>query len=256
MKVGFSKNPNSLKMMAEAFAANGIASLRYDKRGIGESSKAMGSEADLRFDDYVNDAILWSKHLRADKRFSTLTIAGHSEGSLIGMIAAEGKNADGYVSLAGIGRPAGQVILDQVRPQLPPELMKSTEEIVAILTAGKTAESVPPVLNALFRPSVQPYIISWFRFDPSREIAKLTIPILIAQGTADIQVSVGDAKLLAKASPSATILLVEGMNHILKQVPNDKDKQIASYSDPSLQVAPQLITETVRFVKKVKRQKA
>ncbi len=251
----FSGPNDSLKMLAEGLAANGIASLRYDKRGIGESATAMGKEADLRFDSYINDAVSWSKKLRQDKRFTTLTIVGHSEGSLIGMVASQGKNADGFVSLAGAGRPAGQIILDQVRPQLPPDLMRSAEEIVAALEAGKDAASVPPSLNALFRPSVQPYIKSWFQYDPAREMAKLSIPVLIAQGTTDIQVSVEEAKLLAKAKPSAQLLIVEGMNHVLKQVPSERDQQIRSYSDPSLQIVPQLVNDTAKFVKKAKRQK-
>lgn len=246
---------NSLKMLAEDLAANGIASLRYDKRGIGASAKTLGNEADLRFDAYINDAVLWSKQLRLDKRFLTLTIVGHSEGSLVGMVAAQGKNADGFVSLAGLGRPASQIILEQLRPQLPPDLMKSTEEIMALLAAGKTPESVPPSLNALFRPSVQPYMMSWIRYDPAQEIVKLSVPVLIIQGTTDIQVNIQEAKLLAKAKPSAQLLLIEGMNHVLKQVPNEPDKQTKSYGDPSLQVMPQLVTETVKFVKKVKRQK-
>ena len=247
---------NSLKMLAEGLAAQGIASLRYDKRGIGESSKAMGKEADLIFADFIDDAVLWSKQLRQDKRFSTLTIVGHSEGSLIGMVAAQDKNADGFVSIAGAGRPAGQIIIEQVRKQLPPDLLKSAEENVALLTAGKNPTSVPVALNALFRPSVQPYLISWFRFDPAQEIAKLSVPVLIAQGTTDIQVSVEQAKLLAKAKPPAQLLLVEGMNHVLKEVANERSTQIRSYSDPSLPIAPQLITETAKFIKKIKKWKS
>src|SRR5579859_7330981 len=50
---------NSLKMLAEALAARNIASLRYDKRGIGESKAAMTAEKDLRFDTYVDDAVAW-----------------------------------------------------------------------------------------------------------------------------------------------------------------------------------------------------
>lgn len=252
---GIAGSNNSLKMLADGLAVNGIASLRYDKRGIGESVKALGNEADLRFDAYIDDAVLWSKQLRSDKRFSTLTIVGHSEGSLIGMVAAQGSGADGYVSLAGSGRPAGQLILDQLRPQLPPDMMKESEGVVAALTAGKTVDTFPQPLFSIFRPSVQPYMISWFRYDPAVEIAKLSVPVLIIQGTTDIQIKVDEARLLAKAKPSAQLIIVEGMNHVLKNVPTKMDEQTKSYGDPSLPLMPQVVTETVKFVKKVERQK-
>ncbi len=142
--------------------------------------------------------------------------------------------------------------LEQVRPQLPPDLLKATEDILAQLDAGKTVESVPPALNMLFRPSVQPYLISWLRYDPAKEIAKLHIPVLIVQGTTDIQASLQDSKALAGANPAATLLLIDGMNHVFKTVPADRDKQMASYSDPAPPVAPDLINGISNFVIKVK----
>jgi pimeloyl-ACP methyl ester carboxylesterase len=258
------KGPNnSLKLLAEGLAANGIAALRYDKRGIGQTGKEMLlaaqkaktvlREVDLRFDAYIDDAVLWGQKLRSDKRFSTVTIAGHSEGSLIGMIAARKLPADGFVSIAGAGRPAGQILLEQLKPQYTPELFKQTEEIINLLIAGQTPSSVPPQLYALFRPSIQPYMMSWLRYDPAKEIAALTAPVLIIQGTTDIQVSVADARLLAVANPKAKLFFVEGMNHILKQVSKDGEKQTASYGDPTLPVSPALINEISRFVNKAKK---
>lgn len=243
------KNDN-LKMIAEGLAARGIASLRYDKRLIGESKIPGLKEADLRFDNYVDDAVGWGEFLRKDPRFRSLTIAGHSEGSLIGMLAAQKLGANGYVSISGAGSPAGQLILDQVRAQKPPaELMKQIEDIIESLNEGHTVESVPDSLRALFRPSVQPYLISWFKYDPAREIAKLKMPVLILQGTTDIQIRVDDAKRLAKANPAAKLVLVDGMNHVLKEVPADRQKQVASYGDPSLPVAPQVVDEIAALVK-------
>ena len=182
---------NSLRLLAEALAAGGIATLRYDKRGIGASAWAMTSEAALRFDNYVDDAAKWVAQLRADPRFSTVTIIGHSEGSLIGMIAAQAAGADGYVSIAGPARNAADILRDQLRPNLPPESYQLADSILGELQAGRIWEGdLPRSLAPIFRPSVQPYIISWFHYLPSAEVARLGIPVLIIQGTTDIQVGV------------------------------------------------------------------
>jgi hypothetical protein len=175
-------------------------------------------------------------------------VIGHSEGSLIGMVAAQRLGAHAFVSIAGAGRPVQQIILEQVRSQLPPDLLKTTEDILDQLAKGKTVASVPAELNVLFRPSAQPYLISWLRYDPLKEMTKLRIPVLIVQGTTDIQATLGDAKRLAVGNPAAKLLLIDGMNHVLKTVPNEKDKQVSSYSVPSLPVAPDLISAISKFV--------
>ena len=256
---------NSYKLLAEGLAAHGIASVRYDKRGIGETGKAMMlaaekaktmlREEDLSFETFIDDAVGWSKKLLADRRFSSLIILGHSEGSLVGMVAAQRIGAHAYVSIAGAGRPLPQIILEQVKSQMPADLLKPTEDILEQLAAGKRVESVPSALNVIFRPSAQPYLISWLRYDPAKEISKLHIPVLIVQGTTDIQVSLQDAKALAGANSGATLLVIEGMNHVLKTVPNDPAKQTSSYSDPTLPVAPDLISGISSFVIKAKRQR-
>lgn len=243
---------NSLQYLAESLASRGIASLRFDKRGIGQSAKAIANESTLRFGTYVDDVVLWAKQLRRDKRFSTLTIVGHSEGSLIALIAARKIRADACISVAGIGRPASQVLLQQLKSQLSPELFAQAQAIVGSLEKGKPVETTPLELQTLFRPSVQPYLVSWFALDASREIKKLTIPVLIAQGTTDIQVNVTDAKLLKAAQPKAQLLVINGMNHVLKSVPNDRAAQIASYTDATLPVANELVDGIARFIRSVK----
>lgn len=244
--------PNdSLKMLAEGLAANGIASVRYDKRAIGASAAAGPKEADLRFDTYVADAAAWVQQLRKDARFSTVTIAGHSEGSLIGLLAAS--KADAFVSIAGPSKPASAVLREQLTTKLPPDLLKENERILVALEGGSTADAVPPTLAALYRPSVQPYLISWFKYDPSRELAKLTVPVLIVQGTTDLQVPVTAAHELKKANPKADVTIINGMNHVLKAVEGDLSQQLSSYSDPKLPVVPELIERVSAFVKKATR---
>ncbi len=240
---------NSLRLLAEALAAGGIASLRYDKRGIGASADAMVSEASLRFDNYVDDAAKWVAQLRADPRFSTITIIGHSEGSLIGMLAAQRAGADGYVSIAGPARNAADIIRDQLRPNLPPESFQLADSILGELEAGRTFDGdVPRSLAGIFRPSVQPYIISWLRYRPSTEVTRLEIPVLVIQGTTDIQVGTAEATALKAARPSAQVEIIEGMNHVMKQVPPDHAAQVASYSDSTLALSPRLGEVIVAFI--------
>jgi len=240
---------NSLKMLADSLYANGIASLRYDKRGIGESSKL--KETDVRFDMYVNDAVHWIEFLRKNKRFSKIIIAGHSEGSLIGMIAADREHADKFISLCGAGRPAYTVIEEQLKKsKLPEPLMKECNSIIDSLRHGTTVNKVDRPLTRLFRPSVQPYLISWFKYDPAKEIARLKIPVLIIEGTTDIQIDVKDAKRLAKANNNGKLKIINNMNHILKNVPTlDRRKNYKSYSNPDLPLPEELCKNIIKFIK-------
>ncbi|MGH9422242.1 MAG: alpha/beta fold hydrolase, partial [Thermoanaerobaculia bacterium] len=203
------------------------------------------------FETYVDDAVAWCEQLRKDKRFSAVIVAGHSEGSLIGMLAAKRCDADGFISISGAGHAAADILRTQLAGKLPTELARQSDAILKNLEAGKTTDNPPAELAALYRPSVQPYLISWFRYDPVKSIATLTVPVLVVQGTTDMQVTVDDAKRLAAANPKAKLLLIEGMNHVLKEVPPDREKQMASYGDPNLHLAPEFLTGVVDFVRKV-----
>ena len=238
----------SLQKLAYGLAAKNIASLRFDKRGIGESKAAGKTEADLRFEDYINDARSWIEWLKKDKRFSKVFVAGHSEGSLIGMIAAY-NTAQGYISIAGAGRSADKILKEQLAAQ-PAVVKDSSFPIIDSLVLGKPVANVPRMLFALFRPSVQPYMISWFHYDPQTEIKKLTIPVLILQGTNDLQVKEEDANLLAKSNTKAQVLLIKNMNHIFRIVEGDRRENLATYITPELPISDELVNAISAFVSK------
>lgn len=238
---------NSLKMLADSLLQHGIASLRYDKRGIEMSKEAGLDESDLRFEHYIADAEGWAGMLLHDKRFSKVWIAGHSEGSLIGMIAAKHSGVHGFISLAGSGRTAAELLKEQLST-LPGETKDQACRAIDSLKAGKTVSSFPPSLFMLLRPSIQPYLISWFKYDPAIEITKLEIPILILQGTTDIQVSVKDAELLSNARPDASLEVIRGMNHILKNAGPLRAENLATYSDPFLPVNQELVKKMTEFI--------
>ena len=248
---------DAYKLLAEALAENGVASLRIDKRGVGESAAALPNEADIRFNTYISDAVGWLAQLREDPRFGEVAVIGHSEGALVGLLAAKQADADLYVSLAGAGERASNTLRTQLSAQLPDALMQEVDTVLSRLEAGQTVDPLPeniagvPGVANLFRPSVQPYLISWFKYDPAREIASLEVPTLIIQGTTDIQVSAKDAQKLKAAKPDAELVMVEEMNHVLKAAPIERSANLATYNDPSLPLADGLIGPLITFLEEV-----
>jgi len=238
---------NSLKMLSAELGKKGIASLRYDKRGIAKSQQAGVKEADLRFENYIQDAVSWVQLLKENKNFSSIIVIGHSEGSLIGMVASQNRLVGKFVSIAGAGQAADLIIREQLKAQ-PQFILDQSTPILDELVKGNRVENVPQMLFSLFRPSVQPYMISWFKYDPQVEIAKLKKPTLIVQGTTDIQVSIEDAKRLHTAKPDAKLVVIEGMNHIFKNVEADRTNNIQTYNQPDLPVNIELVEAISSFV--------
>lgn len=240
------------RQLAGELARAGIASVRYDKRGIGASRAAITREADLRFEHYADDAAAWCELLRRDARFSAVFILGHSEGAHLGLLAAAQTTLDGYISIAGPGEPPAAILRAQLQPKLPADLWAVAENILAKLARGEPAEEeIPLALAMLFRPSVQPYLISWFRHDPAAQIARLRMPILLVQGGTDLQVDRANAERLHAARPDhSTLVIIEDMNHVLKTDRGDLAAQWqTSYTNPAPPLAPELAPAVIRFVR-------
>lgn len=241
---------NSLRLLAEGLAAQGIASLRFDKRGIAQSKEAAIKEDDLRFEDYASDIRAWVELLSRDKRFGNIYLLGHSEGSLLSMLAAQGNaQVKGVVSIAGAGRPIDEVLKEQLRPQ-PQPIQDMVIPMLDQLKRGERIENVPQMLYALFRPSVQGYMISWMQQDPAKVAASLSQPLMVVQGDNDLQVSVQDAERLLQAQPKAVKALLPDMNHVLKSCQaKDMFGQMAAYTSPDLPLHPELLKVVADFVK-------
>lgn len=242
---------NSLKMLANELMMNGIASVCFDKRGVAASASAGNKEEDLRFETYIDDVNDWINLLAEDKRFSKIIIAGHSEGSMIGMIAAsKSKKVKKFISIAGPGSPADEILKDQLGKQ-PKMVQDMIFPKIDSLKKGFLLGPVNPMLNTLFRQSVQPYLISWFKYDPAIEMAKLRIPVLILNGSNDIQVSENEAIKLLKARPNATMHIIKNMNHVLKNIDTlNLNEQMKTYNNPELPINKELVLEIVNFIKK------
>ncbi len=239
----------SLKMLAHALATSGVASLRYDKRGVGASKSAAIAESELVIEDFSADVASWYHLLVADDRFSDVAFVGHSEGSLLALIAAGETPVNKVVSLAGAGYPADEILRTQLKEQL---TAGSYAEADSALTeiANKGTTDIRPVQGAsLFRSTIQPYLHSWFAYDPAKLVSEFPGAVLVVQGTTDIQVSVDNAERLADAKPGTDLAIIVGMNHILKMVPADRAAQLQSYGNPGLPISEELITQVVSFLR-------
>ncbi|MGB4072826.1 alpha/beta hydrolase [Pseudomonas sp.] len=243
-------NNDSLKKLAQDLAKYGIASLRYDKRGVAASRAATPDERDLSVEGYVNDAVAWAQQLKAEPAFDRLILIGHSEGALIASLAADQAQADALVAIAGSSRPIDQLLREQLAARLTPPLLAQSNFLLDRLLAGQISPQVPEKLQVVFRPSVQPYLISLFKQNPSQAFARLRIPALIVQGDHDIQVSVADAQALHAAKADAELLVVPGMNHVLRIVPLDFAAQLASYNNPRLPLAAGVSEQIARFIQR------
>jgi hypothetical protein len=246
----FLKN-NSLKLLAHALGEAGFVALRTDKRGIGESARAAPPESELRFGAYVEDAVRWARFLTDVPEVRRVFLLGHSEGALVATMAVQRFPAAGLILVAGTGFPAAEVLRHQLAAPdiaIPPRLLSEIHDIMAALEQGRLVPAVSAELNAQYRPSVQPYLISWFKRDPAVELARVSVRTIVIQGAHDLQVSMADAERLAAARPGIPLIRIDGMNHVLKTAPNDRQENFATYTKPLLPLAPALAPAITRFL--------
>lgn len=237
------------KKIAHQLAENGIASYRFDKR-IFKMTKFKIKEADLRFEDFVTDVNSILEYFKADKKFDKIILAGHSEGSLIGMLAAQ-QGADAFISLAGPGRSIDKIVVEQLAKQSE-ELSENARQAFDELGKTGSTTNYSPYLESIFRPSVQPYIRSWMKYDPALEIAKLEVPILIINGSFDLQVDSTDAEILNAAAPNSKMVILKNMNHIFREIKGENLENTKAYNEPNRPLHPELIPVLTDFIKSVK----
>lgn len=246
--------PGTYRLLAEALAEKGIASLRIDKRGMFGSTAAVPDANAVTLADYAGDALQWADRLREVSGQRCVWLAGHSEGGLVALVAAQG-NPDrlcGLILLAAPGRPLGTLLREQIGANPANGLLAAeADSIIARLEQGETvaADRISPILLTLFAPQVQGFLIDTMARDPAALAAATRLPMMIVQGGEDLQVRPADAHSLAAARPDARLVLIDGLSHTLKQVPGEGiAANQATYVDPSLPVDPQVVAAIAGFV--------
>jgi dipeptidyl aminopeptidase/acylaminoacyl peptidase len=232
--------------LAGALAQRGYLVLRYDKRGVGQSG---GRIEAATLQDFADDVIAIVKWLgkRDDVDPRRITVAGHSEGGSVGMLAAtrESKIAS-LVLMATIGSVGADLILEQQRHQL--DLMKVSDaerqekvdlqqKVQAAVISGQGWEGIPPEVR---KQADTPWFRSLLQFDPAKVMPKVKQPILIIQGDLDTQVAPSHAEKLAelararKNAPAVETIHLPGVNHLLVKATTGEVQEYSQLTEKAI----------------------
>lgn len=231
--------------LADSLAKKGISSYRYDKIGVGKSTFNI-EEKDFRFEDNTEVVLQIISQMKKNLKVNNIFIMGHSEGSLIGMLTCQKSDVKGYISLAGPAKNACDILKDQMAANLTGTLQTEAIENLDSLGKGLEVKKFNIMLASLMRKSIQPYIISWFKYTPSDELAKLKCPVLIIQGGRDLQVPKAEGDKLTTVK--GDYLFYPKMNHVTKSVGESREENLAAYSDPDFPYAENFIDNLSNWI--------
>ncbi len=235
-------NTDAYRLLAEALWPEGVATLRYDKRGLGGSA---GDANDVSLADYRDDIAALTQTLQDETGVECVWLIGHSEGGILALAAADLPDICGLILIATPGRPLGPIILEQLARQPGTAFyLPAVELALTQLAVGEAPDisALPPGLAALFHPATQDYLRELAQTDPAALLAETNLPVGILCGTEDIQVAEADADALGAARDGLIVRRIEGMTHTLKQAePGNLAANLTTYSDPTLSLHPGLI---------------
>ncbi|UUR07195.1 alpha/beta hydrolase [Sphingomonas glaciei] len=239
------------RKLAEALAERGVATVRIDKRGM-FGSAAAGNPNEATFSAYDADTRAWVESARKATGQRCVWVAGHSEGGLVAMRAANAPDVCGAVLLTTPGEKLGDTIRKQLRanPALAPYLPPA-ERALGELEAGRkvSIDGILPALGqSLFNPAVQGFMIELLAQDPSKLAAAIKRPLLIVQGGHDVQVGLANGDVLKKAAPRASYALFPAMNHVLSDAPAERAANLATYAEADRPLTAGLADRVAAFV--------
>jgi len=234
----------TLSWLADRFAAEGVASLRYDKLGTGATGAgdAAAHPDDVGFDVFVNEARDALSYLARQPGIdpTKLVIGGHSEGGLIALVvASDPGRAPAPVGVAMFS-PPGQRYLDlistQVKAQtsaavakgaMSPSAQASFDGVVdravaAVRSGSPLPADLPQPVTSIFNPTTTKFLQEADRVDPKSVAAALGAShrMLITCGENDIQVACADVSALQASFPATAVTFVSlpHTDHVMKDV--------------------------------------
>jgi pimeloyl-ACP methyl ester carboxylesterase len=240
---GFALGIPTIGQLAGALADAGILSIRYDKRGTGQSG---GRSESATLQDYAEDAraiVRWLSD-RKDIDPKRIALVGHGEGAWIAMLTAtRERRIAGLISIAGPSGSGADVILEQqqraldvlkLAPAERDQRVALQKQILSAVATGKGWGTVPPALR---KQADTPWLQSFLTFNLTRVIEDLRQPILFVHGELDRQVPVTHATQLSdlarkeSRSPSIEVVVVRGVNHLLVPATTGDIAEYATLTD-------------------------
>ena len=237
--------------LAHQLAERGIASVRYDKRGIAASAKGV-NHPELTLDDYADDVGAIAREIATDKRFSRVFLIGHSEGAgLVLQAANRGAPVAGVVMMSGIGRRLASVLHDQFSLQGDSATVVKIDSAFARFIRGDSVGDVPPLGRSIIIPLYRKLLVSMAAYDPPAEVKRVPVPVMIVQGGMDLQVDVKDADALRAARPDAAVLIIPAANHVFKAATSrDLAAQQPLYANKGRPIVPELAVGIAEWIAK------
>jgi hypothetical protein len=236
-------------MLAGGLAEHGIASLRYDKRGL-PTSKGTFDMATTTLSDFAADATAAAAYLDTRPDIGAITLIGHSEGGTLAMLATRaGAPVRALVLIATAGRDPTVILREQLGRQLPPALLASFDTAWRVYIHTDSAVTSPPGLESLFVPVNRAFLKSWQAIDPVALLRGLQVPTLVVQGETDVQITPADARLLGTARSDIRVEVLPGVNHVLKEATGSTpQEQLAAYTNRALPLAPSVVPAVAQFI--------
>lgn len=250
-------------VIADAFARAGIATLRYDDRGFGEST---GDVVLCTTEDLKNDALAGVKLLR--DRFERVGVIGHSEGGTIALMLAGERQVDFAVSLAGMIVSGAETLLAQNRRAfesagLPESEVEAFARLLSdTFTAIRTRAPLPSADNyditdalrknyAAALPSFRtPYMEFFLGLDLSASLSGITCPVMALNGTKDTQVQCDrNIAALEAGLPSnsrSVIRAEDGLNHLFQHCVTG---EVSEYKSIEETFSPEVLSEMIAWIK-------
>ncbi len=262
-------------VIADYLARYGIASLRYDDRGVGES---VGDVLSATTADFASDAQAVVDYLKESRRFGKVGLLGHSEGGIIGyMLAAKSGNLDFLISVAGPSVKGTKTIAYQNRISLiksgvsqdiaedfergveamleyklehPGETTVSDELIKHLYPQYEDSEDTRKlgkmIKAAMSSEPSNPWMMWFLAYDPETDMKTLTVPSLIIYGEKDCQVPPSlNAERARRLAKNATVKEYLSLNHLMQHA---QTGYVEEYATIEQTISPSVLTDIVSFI--------